>query len=477
MSGSGNSIDNDNNSAELSLPIKLRQLQDIRHLIKRRKIIFDESKERFGFQELTQLVKVKNTSQIKGYPFRCSGDTGIRTKNTKSVDLGLKIVPIETKYAKAEHPCYLETLILKALTDNIVNKNISPHFTYYLGTQKVSNKCRALKMLNLKRLEVEGCIRTHSNVLLSEFVQGGSLDNWVFNTYENDQEISDGQWKILVFQLIYTIAIIQRYYRMMHNDFHYGNILIDTNIKPGGYFVYEISGKTYYIPNTGIIPKLWDFEFCMVYSDKIEGCYPNRFIVGPYEYDRKQHKTIVPEQAIDKNKRSETKHSEHSEHSERTEDLNVPFNYNEVYDLHYFLTSLLDLYISQELFDWILKVYPQEVIPEDTSTETTETSTETTSTITETSDTTTSSMSLTTSLSTSSSSELSFSDSDCSSSDASSSAERVYLSEGRLVNGVEQEFELPKPLDLLHSGFFEMFTVKPDDFDQRTDTLYFRAGF
>ena len=51
--------------------------------------------------------------------------------------------------------------------------------------------------------------------------------------------------------------------------------------------------------------------------------------------------------------------------SEDTDDLNVQYNYNEVYDVHYFLTSLLDLYISQELFDWTIQLYPREVIPED----------------------------------------------------------------------------------------------------------------
>ena len=86
-------------------------------------------------------------------------------------------------------------------------------------------------MLNLKRLEVENVIRTHSNVVISEFVEGKSLDNWIHDTYENDNKISDIQWKIIVFQLIYTIYVMQVYFKLMHNDFHYGNILIDNTIK------------------------------------------------------------------------------------------------------------------------------------------------------------------------------------------------------------------------------------------------------
>lgn len=445
---------------------KIKCLQDIRHEIKKKRVLFDENKERFGLDELSQLTKVKNTSEVKGYPFR--GSRKDYLKITKGINIGLKIVPIETKYDKREHPCNLENLVLKHLTEHIVNKNISPHIAYYLGTQKVTNKSKALKMLNLKRLEVEEKIRTHSNMLISEFVEGGSLDNWIYEIYEEDNEITDEQWKSIVFQLLYTIAIIQRYYRMMHNDFHYGNILIDDSIKPGGYLVYDINGKRYYIKNTGVIPKLWDFEFCMVYSDKIPDCYPNKFILGPYQYDKKNHKTIVDPSVLDE--------------PEEPEDINVPFNYNEFYDVHYFLTSLLDLYISQELYDWIIQLYPRELIPdEESSSSSTNISSETTTSETTTSETeTTSDIDTTTSeidTTTSETETETETDTNKSSDNTShSSLESIYVAEGRLVNGVEEKFKLPSPIDLLNETFFESFTKRPADFDEN-DALYFKAGF
>jgi hypothetical protein len=440
-----------------SLNKKIKYLQTIRHEIKKRRIFFDETRERFGLDELSQLVKVKNTSEIKGYPFK--GCKGSYNKVTRGIKFGLKVMPIETKYDKSEHPCYLETIILKHLTDNIVNKGISPHLVYYLGTQKVSNKSKSLKMLNLKRLEVDGSIRTHSNMLISEYVDGGSLDNWIYNTYENDKEIKDEQWKNIVFQLIYTIAIIQKYYKMMHNDFHYGNILIDTSIKPGGYLVYNIDKKTYYIKNTGIIPRLWDFEFSMVYSDKIHDAYPNKFILGPYEYDRKLHKTIITDKEIDNL-------------SDR--DLNVPFNYSEVYDVHYFLTSLLDLYISQELFDWIIELYPREVIPDDNdSTSTSKSSSSTDSFM-------SSKSSVDSSANGSANGSVNGSVDGSVDEESSrlykSTDDNKYLLEGRLMNGAEDVFELPTPLELLKNKFFDVFTIKPDDFDEKT-AIYFNAGF
>lgn len=426
---------------------KQKYLNEIRHEIKKKRIIFDESKEKFGMDELSQLMKVKNTSEVKGYPLKISKGTTFK--------VALKIVPIETKYEKDEHPCHLEHIILKELTDNIVNKEISPHIAHYLGAQKISNKCRAIKHLNLKRLEIEEKIRTHSSMLIAEYVEGGSLDNWIFNTYEDDKEIDDTTWKNIVFQLVYTLAVLQHYYKFMHNDFHYGNILIDNTIKPGGYFVYEINGVQYYLPNKGIIPKIWDLEFAMAYSDKVKDGYPNKFIIGPHQYDKKQHKTIVENE------------------EEVAKEYNVPYNYNEVYDLHYVLTSLLDLYISQEVFDWIIKLYPQELIPDDDASSSCSSkqsdyrasdsqpqsqskSTSDISTITTTTDTT--------------SETTSSRDSD------TDTTEEQFIDEGRLINGMEKKFELPTPLQLLKDPIFNFFKEKPSDFDEKT-AVFFKAGF
>lgn len=442
-------------------------LQEIRHEIKKKRFILDENKDNFGMDAMTQLVKVTNSSEIKGYPFKISKENLMISKGLK---LALKIVPIETKYEKNEHPCNIENLVLKELTDNILSKNISPHITYYVSTQKVSNKCRALKQLNLKRLEVEGKIRTHSNMLISEYVEGGSLDKWIFDIYEKDETISDYQWKSIAFQLIYTIAIMQHYYRMMHNDFHYGNILIDNSIEASGYFVYTINDKNYYIKNMGIIPKVWDFEFCMTYSDAIPGCYHNKFITGEYHYDKKTHKTIVDNDDVDSD-----------------DDDNVPYNYNEIYDVHYFLTSLLDLYISQELFDWILEVYPKELIPSEESsrnsssytyeTSNTDTNTATSSINSSTSEDSTSESNSSSSDTSSESESLSISTHDISNySEYDSSIDNPYLKDGRLINGIEKDFNLPTPLNLLGNPFFECFTQKPEDFNSE-EAIYFKAGF
>jgi hypothetical protein len=465
---------------KFELANKIKLLKDIRHEIKKKRFILDETRERFGFDDMTQLTKVKNTSEVKGYPFVASK---VESKVLKGLKVGLKVVPVETKFEKHEHPTNLEFLALKELTDNIVCKNISPHIVFYLASQKISNKSRALKFLNLKRLEVEELIRTSSNMLVSEYIEGGSLDSWIYDIYENDEDISDKDWRIIVFQLIYTIAVIQHYYRMMHNDFHYGNILMDTSIKKvdGQYFVYEIDGQTYYVPNNGVIPKLWDFEFSMVYSDKVPDFYPNKFIIGNCQYDRKRHITKEPIPGDD--------------NSFESDDLNVPYNYNEVYDLHYFLTSLLDLYISQELFDWILEVYPDELIPREESDSSSDSSSSTSNssdddlqdkldniTLSDDDDDKDNDESSSNSDSSSSSGSSSESDNTDSNSDNSSESSSSssglynrYLSEGRLKNGIEKDFDLPTPLTILRNKLFDEFRNKPSDFDE-SKAIYFKSG-
>ena len=88
-------------------------MKNIRHEIKKKRIFFDENKERFGLDNISQLVKVKNTSEVKGYPFKASKSA--YNKITAGIRFGLKVVPIETKYDKSEHPCNLENLVLKLL--------------------------------------------------------------------------------------------------------------------------------------------------------------------------------------------------------------------------------------------------------------------------------------------------------------------------------------------------------------------------
>jgi len=60
------------------------------------------------------------------------------------------------------------------------------------------------------------------------------------------------------FQIIYSLYTLQKYFGMSHVDLHSNNILVQ-KIKPGGYWIYKINKKNYYVPNMGYIFYIIDF--------------------------------------------------------------------------------------------------------------------------------------------------------------------------------------------------------------------------
>jgi hypothetical protein len=120
----------------------------------------------------------------------------------------------------------------------------------------------------------------------------------------------------------------------MHNDFHYGNVLVDTDIDPKDksttqYVLHEKDNENpliFNVPNTGIFCKIWDLEYSKTFKsyNSFDVCN-NKFFIGDEE--------------------------------------EVPNYFNPYYDVHYFLTSLLELPIPDKLRSFIHSFYPDELIP------------------------------------------------------------------------------------------------------------------
>lgn len=460
---------------------RLELLKNKRHSIKKKRTLFDESKDRFGFDRMNLLTKVKNTSEVKGYPFEV-----YNKDDPDKFRYALKIVPTELKFDKNSNPSTLEIQILKNLTQDLVEDGISPNIVYYLTNMKLINRCQALKCIDLKRLEAEDRIRRNSYVLVSEFIDGSSMEDWIYERCDEDREPSHSEWLEIVFQILYTTFVMQDKYKLMHNDMHYGNILMDTTIKPEGYFVYKLIDKnnnisTYYIKNRGLVPKLWDFEFAMMYSDETPGLFPNQFVIGEMDYNKKDHKTI--EVYSD----TEDKYS-----------YNMPVQFDEIYDSHYFLCSLLEIVISQEMFDWIVSVFPEEVIPPDESTggtgspssSYTETSssqdmgssfyTESSNDASETSGSEADDQLLSKLLGKTTIKDKEYTESYEESNDKEEEEDEEeedddyteYLDEGRLINHKADHLKIPTTYELLRNPFFDALKERPKDFQEAT-AVYF----
>jgi hypothetical protein len=291
----------------------IEKLKSLRHRIKQSKLKIDEDSRRFGFDEMEELVTVKD---LRAIPLKVSNDDD-------GLEMSIKCIPVRDDFPSEEHPTMIEYILLKEFNDNVVFTKRSPHITGYLGAKKVKNSCKALSNFKLKKYEVERQIKQKSLLVISEFIKGGALDD-----YTDEHSLTLYQWKVLIFQVLYTMNVLQDRYSFMHNDLHYGNILVDTTKFKEEVFEYKINGVSFYTKNEGILPKLWDFEFSEVYKK------PNDM---PVHFKNKLISVV---------------------------NAKPPQTYDLYYDVHFFLTSLFDLDIPNELIQWLTDLYPKEVIPE-----------------------------------------------------------------------------------------------------------------
>jgi hypothetical protein len=405
------------------------------------KIKFDVETSNFGFKRMEQLYPVKIRDDIKGYP--CIA----YDKFSDSIKFGIKVIPLESRYREDSHPCRIEVTLIKEFT-KLVRNYVTPHVTYFFKDMMVSNKKKSLTRFPLKSLRHD--ILKESKVLIAEYVPGGSIEEWI----QEQPNITEKQWKYIVFSVAWTLLVLQNEYKFMHNDFHYGNILIDTSIDPtDSSFIKYVLNKngheqtSFNVQNVGLLPKIWDFEFASTYAPNMT--FQNEFFK-----------------------------------SDENENDSIPHEFNPYYDLHYFLVTLLDLDIPDRLRDFILDLYPEDVLPpigdhsddstmdsndqdeeyyrtdeSDCSGSETETETETETYFD--SETTNSSMT--------DSSEI---DTETESYDSEESQIRTdYMYGPRLLNGTEKVFKLPTPLEILESSYFAEYR-KPIPKRGRTDVVF-----
>lgn len=77
--------------------------------------------------------------------------------------------------------------------------------------------------------------------------------------------------RVMLFEIFYTLAVInQRYPEYRHSDLHADNILVYCyDSKSKGCNCYRLNGVDYYLPDTGLITRLWDYEFSTFGKDHL----------------------------------------------------------------------------------------------------------------------------------------------------------------------------------------------------------------
>ncbi|AYV79683.1 MAG: serine/threonine protein kinase [Faunusvirus sp.] len=228
--------------------------------------------------------------------------------------------------------------MLRVLSYFII-KEQTPHIVLPIGTFNTSIKpfvqITEDNIINSKRYDQfmenykKGQYHKTISVLISEWANGGDLLDYIKNNYKT---MTTRIWRVIFFQILSVIAIIQKKYPgFRHNDLKANNILIQkiSHLPKSNRFIYEINDICYCVPNIGIQIKLWDFDFA---------CIPG----------------VVENAKV---------------YSEWCKKINITPEQNKYYDVHYFFNTLTKKGFFPQFFDCPevpdkVKKFVKRVVPE-----------------------------------------------------------------------------------------------------------------
>lgn len=278
-----------------------------------------------------------------------SGTTGhtfkgiIKVDEETTINYGVKIVayPKKEKYGDmhdVRRPENAELMMIRLLSYFVLRAQ-TPHIVLPIGTFYTSitpfvnliegnyvdkdNKRYAEFIEKYRKGEYYDTV----SVLMSEWANRGDLLDFIKKNYK---EFTTLHWKVIFFQIISVIAVIQsKFPGFRHNDLKANNVLIHKISQRGTIFSYTVCKKKYYVPNIGYQVKLWDFDFAA-----IPGIVENAKVNATW-----------------------------------TNEINVKPEQNRYYDIHYFFNTLIkkgffpellkDPEISKEIKDFVYRVVPK----------------------------------------------------------------------------------------------------------------------
>jgi len=104
-----------------------------------------------------------------------------------------------------------------------------------------------------KKCEIDACpvnTKTGGYYVVVNELASSDIQTWFKTSHTNDMYVS------VIMQLLLAIHCFHRM-GYSHNDCHLGNFLIH-DIKPGGYWRYQVGGVDVYVPNMGAQLVMWD---------------------------------------------------------------------------------------------------------------------------------------------------------------------------------------------------------------------------
>jgi len=253
------------------IPITREEYFAARDAADRRRAMQDlhPDKEKFGLSSC-KIIKPSDLAAPEAKGCLLLGKNKDRSKES-SWKIVIKILPLHPDLPPDLDDS--ETYFQKTFFNDLVKEDISPNFVEWIQTlPRIKYDAPCLKAMKLKQLQEIFHIQDSFNILALEYIEGRDLDYYLHSRrMKGKKKMSLMTWKCMLFQLMYTMAVLQDKYQFLHRDFHPGNILISEYPRPKQgnnkkkkkkqliRFIFR--GIDFYIPDKGITPKIWDFEF------------------------------------------------------------------------------------------------------------------------------------------------------------------------------------------------------------------------
>ena len=165
------------------------------------------------------------------------------------------------KIAEIKDGNILEVKILNN-TNNIIKKNISPHFPYKYYSKSFTNYIDvnlSTIFTNITRIELPTTLNDKFLIYSYEFFDG-NFENYI-QTIISEKENEKIKNKFILNALLQIFISILSYHSLgyLHNDCHTRNFIYK-NVNADGYIKYNIYGNILYLENLGFIWAILDYE-------------------------------------------------------------------------------------------------------------------------------------------------------------------------------------------------------------------------
>jgi hypothetical protein len=178
------------------------------------------------------------------YYYYCQ-DRGIKDCDRNKIDRN-EVIKYHDDFRVMRQSIWTELLVLNLcniLLDQEICFNLPRTYGYYF--------CNNCDFLN----DDKKVVKYPCTLLVTELADE-DLYSWL------KTERATLELNVMFFQIFAGLYSLRKYFNIIHNDLHAGNILVKKIPKnKGEYMTYTIDGVDYHIPNIGYIFIIWDFGY------------------------------------------------------------------------------------------------------------------------------------------------------------------------------------------------------------------------